>query len=396
MAHVAEAAPSVGSPLYRVLPDHVPGLMAAGLVPVVLWWMRRRGRKGGRHTAPLLGGYRRLPAHERFLTWLLLVTAAIHSGLVLGESEPALELLFALDAVLLLAVTHRLVSGRRYRLPAGLLLAGSISAYAIAVVASEPPDQAGLATKLVELAALGVVLRPSRQTRMRQLAASASTVSLVVFVGLAAWTGAFVAANNGGDDHHGAAPMPGTMVRLHEKRAPTKAERSAARTFYRRAVKTLAKYRDPAVAGADGFEVGALAGTDFHAGNPTHTSDGRIFDPTRPESLVYAETSQGPALLGAVYEMPSIGRRGPAIGGPLTEWHAHENVCVSLTPPAFSGLVSPFGGCAVGSIAVPITSEMIHVWLAPGAPSHFGDLDEKWRASYLASFDVSEAPARRP
>ena len=69
---------------------------------------------------------------------------------------------------------------------------------------------------------------------------------------------------------------------------------------------------------------------------------------------------------------------------------------VSLTPPAFSGLVSPFGGCAVGSIAIPITAEMIHVWLAPGAPSHFGDLDEKWRASYLASFDVSEAPARRP
>ncbi|HET9460505.1 MAG TPA: hypothetical protein VFO56_01080 [Gaiellaceae bacterium] len=37
----------------------------------------------------------------------------------------------------------------------------------------------------------------------------------------------------------------------------------------------------------------------------------------------------------------------------------------------------------------------ILVWLAPGAANHFADLDEKWRASYLAAFNVA-AQARRP
>lgn len=384
----------VGSPLYRVLPDHMPGLLAAALVPIVFWLVRLRGRRGGRRTAPLLDGYRQLPANERFLTWLLGVSAAVHVGLVLGESEPALELLFALDAALLLIVARRLVLGRRYRLPAGLLLTGSIVAYAIAVIADEPPDQAGLATKLIELTALGLVLRPMRQTRPRQLLASAGTVSLIVVVGLAAWTGAFAAAERGGGDH-GAVPMPGSLIRQTEKRTPTESERSAARAFYRRAVRSLGKYGDSSVAAADGFQVGSIAGADFHAGNPEYASDGRIFDPSRPESLVYAQTSQGPVLLGAVYEMPEIGRAGPAIGGPLTEWHAHENICFALTPPAFSGLISPFGGCPFGSIALPTSPEMIHVWLAPGAPNHFGDLDEKWRSSYVAAFSAA-GQARRP
>lgn len=90
-------------------------------------------------------------------------------------------------------------------------------------------------------------------------------------------------------------------------------------------------------------------------------------------------------LLGAVYEMHDLDGRGPAIGAPLTEWHSHENICISLVPPALSGLVCPFGGCPLRSVAIPTTPEMIHVWVVPGAPTRFGDLDEEWRAEYLAS-----------
>jgi hypothetical protein len=88
-----------------------------------------------------------------------------------------------------------------------------------------------------------------------------------------------------------------------------------------------------------------------------------------------------------MYEMPSLTEPGPRIGGPLTEWHGHENVCFSIAPPALTGLVSPFGFCPVGSITFPTTSEMIHVWTAPGAPQWFGDLDPEWLTAYLASFD---------
>jgi hypothetical protein len=262
--------------------------------------------------------------------WTLLAAAAVHPGLVSGHGRPVLGLLLLLDAALLLVVLRRLLLGRPWRLAAALLLTGSVLAWAVAVVAAELPDQAGLATKLVELAALAVVLRPRRATRPRRLAASAATVGLVVLTGLAAWTGAFAAAERGrGDGHHGPAAAPGTLAAPAEDRAPTPAERLAARRFHQLALRGLGRYRDPVVAAADGYQVEGIAGTDFHAANPRHAADGRSLDPVRPESLVYARTSRGPVLLGAVYEMPSLGRRGPRIGGPLTHWHAHENVCVT-------------------------------------------------------------------
>jgi hypothetical protein len=86
-----------------------------------------------------------------------------------------------------------------------------------------------------------------------------------------------------------------------------------------------------------------------------------------------------------MFVMPSLGASGPAVGGPATVWHAHENICVSLTPPALTGILSPLGSCPVGSIAWPVTPEMIHVWTIPGAPQPFGDLDDAWLRDYLAT-----------
>ena len=372
-----------GSPLYAVLPEHVPGLVAAALVPVGAWCIRRRAVGGGPWTTALVGGYRGLPAPHRFLLWLLVVTAAVHAGLVVGEAPP-LAALFLADAVALLVVAGLLLLGKRWRWPARLVLTGSILAYVVAVVAGEPPDQVGLATKLVELAALSVALSPERNGRLRRLAASIVTVALVVVSGMAAWVGAFTAAEAGGG-HHGRFAAPGTVIASAPDRPPTASEQAAADRLYGAVVDSLARYADPAVAAADGYQVEGLAGSSFHAPNAAYASDGRVLDPARPEQLVYAETGRGAVLLGAVFEMPAIGEHGPAIGGPLTVWHAHEDVCFSLVPPALSGLVSPFGGCPVGSIAVPISSEMIHVWVVPGAPTRFGDLDEEWLQAYLES-----------
>ena len=382
----ATAHSQIGSPLYRVVPHHAPALVAAALVPVALWLTARRGDTGGRIAAPLVDGYRRLPAQNRLLVWLLLVTAVVHVGLIPGEERPVLRLLFALDAAALLVVARRLVLGRRWRLLCALLLLGSVLAYGVAVVASEPPDQVGLATKIVELAALAVVLRPARPTRRRRLGASTATVALVLIAGVTAWAGAFAAASRGAHGHHGLAPAPGMAMTPAPEREPTPAERGAADRFYRRAAAALRRYRDPAVAAADGYQVSGIVGTDFHAANPSYAADRRIFDPVRPENLIYAQTPRGPVLLGAMYEMPSIGRLGPTIGGPLTEWHAHEHVCFSFVPPALSGLESPFGGCAAGSIDIPTTPEMIHLWVIPGMATRFGDLPDKQRAAYVASF----------
>ncbi len=65
-------------------------------------------------------------------------------------------------------------------------------------------------------------------------------------------------------------------------------------------------------------------------------------------------------------------------------WHTRDNVDFALTPLALVGLVSPLGICPVGSFAVPITNEILHIWTVPGVPEPFGDLDDEWLDDHLA------------
>ncbi len=380
-----DAASEVGSPMYAITSEHAVALAAAALVPLAALWVRRRARRGVPWASSMVVRYRVLASADRFVAWLLAISSAIHLGLVVGHEPSFLSILFVLDAAALLAVAWLMLVGRRWRLPAAVALAGSVLAYAAASFGGSAPDQVGLATKLVELAALAVVLTPRSRRRLARLGGSAAIVVLVLVTGISAWAGAFTAT--GGDGDHGAAPPPGTIVRTGSERAPTPEELAAADRFYAEAVAGLARYADPDVAAVDGYQTEGIVGTDFHAANPAFAADGRVFDPPRPETLVFAATASGPVLLGAVYEMPSVGEMGPAIGGPHTMWHAHENVCISLTPPALTGLQSPFGLCPVGSITIPVTPEMIHVWVAPGAPQRFGDLDPAWLAAYLETFE---------
>ena len=60
-------------------------------------------------------------------------------------------------------------------------------------------------------------------------------------------------------------------------------------------------------------------------------------------------------------------------------------MCFSLTPPALVGLTSPFGYCPAGSVTIPVTNEMIHLWTLPGVPDEFGDLEDSWLTEYLAA-----------
>jgi hypothetical protein len=272
-----------------------------------------------------------------------------------------------------------------------LILAGSIGAYWLANLEGEPPDQVGMATKLVELTALTIVIRPMSGRRIRGFAASTVTVMLVVVTATAAWVGAFRASGDrhGGDQALGHEPgsvaAPGTVMPQVDDHAATPADVAAAEALRSNVATAIARFADPAVAAAAGYDVGGLNGTRFHASNHAFEHDGRVLDPARPETLVYAAGPRGPVLLGAMFVMPEIGVPGPAIGGPATIWHAHENICVSLTPPALTGILSPLGNCPVGSIAWPMTPQMIHVWTVPGAPQPFGDLDDAWLAHYLAS-----------
>ncbi|MBT8197729.1 MAG: hypothetical protein KJO84_04415, partial [Acidimicrobiia bacterium] len=220
------------------------------------------------------------------------------------------------------------------------------------------------------------------ETRWRRLGASSAVVALVVAVAFGSWIGAF---STGGGHHLGDTPAPGVLLPAGDDRDPTPAEVRAAADLHAATAAAIARYADPAAAAADGYDVGTIRGRDHHATNAAYENDDFILDPTRPETLVYAEGRSGPVLLGAMFSMPEIGHPGPAVGGPLTVWHAHDHVCFSLTPVAIAGLTSPFGQCPLGSITMPVTNEMIHVWVLPGVPEPFGDIEDEWLDDYLAS-----------
>jgi hypothetical protein len=371
-----------GSPLYQVSAEHVAGVVALMGLPVALWFLRRRG-------APILAPIQWL------LVELLAGSAAIHLGLVIGNDHGfAFSALFVIDAVLLGLVARRVLRGEAAGRLGMAVLVGSVVAYWLSAVSGETPDQIGLATKLVEIVALAIVVRPALSQRRRfarSLAGSVAIGLLVLGTATSSWIGAFraAAAEPGGDagEHvHGSVAAPGTILPAVPARHATPAEVEAATDLLLATRAALARYADPAVAAADGYRVNGVAGIDFHASNPAYEHDDRVLDPTHPETLVYAVAPDGrPVLMGAMFLMPKIGESGPMVGGPLTVWHAHQHICFSLTPPGLTGILSPLGGCPVGSIDIPLTAEMIHIWIVPGAPEPFGDLDDGWKRAYLQS-----------
>jgi len=388
LAHTGHVAG--GNPLYEIGAEHVAGLIALGALAIV-WWLFLRKR------APAL-----LPV-EWLLVGLLGASAAIHAGLAVANDHGfVLSVLFAIDALLLALVARLVLRGSPVGRLGVAVLVGSIVAYWGSSLSGEAPDQVGLATKLCEILALVIVLRPrgaptSGWRLVRSLARGLAVVVLVVGTAATSWIGAFRAsaaepsALSGHHIHGGAVAPPGMVMPAVPARDATAAERAAANELIVAARKALARYADVGVAAADGYNVKGITGIDFHASNPANENDGRILDVAHPETLVYAVAPNGkPVLMGAMFLMPKIGEPGPTIGGPLTVWHAHQHICVSLTPPGLAGLLSPLGICPVGTIDLALTAEMIHIWIVPGAPEPFGDLDDGWKRAYL------QAVATRP
>lgn len=370
----------VGNPLYDILSGHEIALVAVLVLPLLAWWLHVRASDGSARAIRLLAGYRTLTPVDHLAVWSMAASAAVHLALAPGHGGGIMAILFVTQAALLGLIMWRALTGRRWRAPGAAILGGSVVAYAVAVVGGDIPDQVGLATKLVELVGLAAILRASTEGhRVRRTASWGVVTVLVLATSVSGWFGA-IAAAGGTADHW---PAPGSVMRMADAREASPDEVRVATNLHERLVAATARYADPAIAAADGYEVDGMYGTDFHAVNQAYEEDGRIMDPERPENLIYAMTTRGPVLLGAMFTVP-VGVSGPALGGPLTVWHAHEHVCIGLLPPGLSGLLSPLGGCPAGSIDVPVTNEMIHAWVAPGAPQEWGDLDETWRDAYLA------------
>jgi hypothetical protein len=306
----------------------------------------------------------------------------VHLGLAFGHADttPELAILFVLDGIAYLGLLSFSRRRRWWRPAAALLLLSTIAAYLIYVGSGrEAPEPVGVADKLVELIALGLVLQPRLGVAGHWRLASLATVAIAFLTGATIWIedlagsghlhgGAAICAPN----HHA---QPGMVLRPVPCTV-TPEEQTAADRLVAETRADTAPYQDVNAALAAGYRAGSPDGSGTAHFMNTHPSKDPL-DPMHPAALVYASTRHGEVLLGAMYQMPKQGEPGPDIGGALTPWHYHTNVCFSLPGLLISGLSTPFGACPPGSVRIT-SADQLHVWTAANPNGPFGDLDEAW------------------
>ncbi|MGH9085056.1 MAG: hypothetical protein ACRDYW_06350 [Acidimicrobiales bacterium] len=137
----------------------------------------------------------------------------------------------------------------------------------------------------------------------------------------------------------------------------------------------LPRFADPAFAETNGFvSIGdGLLGHEHYL-SLANMTDGHILDPDLPESLVY-DTSVSPKRLVAAMFMLNPGDTlddVPELGGKLTQWHVHDNLCFAGAQVA--GLTRADGTCRPGTTKGQETP-MIHVWIEPQPCGPFAALE---------------------
>ena len=141
-------------------------------------------------------------------------------------------------------------------------------------------------------------------------------------------------------------------------------------------LKDLPQWADPAYAETKGFRsIGDGGLGEEHYINQKFMADDTILDPDEPESLVY-DTEVTPKKLVAVMFMLAPGsglEDAPDIGGALTQWHIHNNLCFTAEARV-AGLTQGDGSCAAPLFKGPETP-MIHVWIKPHPCGPFSALE---------------------
>jgi hypothetical protein len=148
------------------------------------------------------------------------------------------------------------------------------------------------------------------------------------------------------------------------QRPPTTAERAAADKLVADTRSGTERYQDQANAKADGYRpVTDSKAAVQHWANYDIARHHDTLDPQHPDALIYGNTVKGTKLLGAMFLSPGNCVPGPDPGGPLTQWHAHDNLCMDAAADV-TGKVDADKTCTSGR-AAPTTRFMLHVWLAP-------------------------------
>jgi hypothetical protein len=338
--------------MFAINPEHAVGLFAGLLaVPLALAALRFHPL---RHE--VLGTVKAAAV-------LMAVSGAVHLALIPHHlsSDPIASVLFLGDGLAFIGLAT-VFTWRWWRLASSALLVSTIFGYLIYVAAGlEPPDQVGLATKLIEITALGLLLVPvrgeSRRTHRswRWASLGVAVPLLTVVTGATLWIDD-LARPDARHVHAGALLQATNAV-------PTQAQWDAANQLYRETAAAIAPYQDWHVAWAAGYRPGTTSNMpSTHWMNQKYVDAGYVMDPQRPQGLVYANTKHGPVLLGAMFQMKQINHFGPDPGGPITAWHQHENICVTPFGGFEFSLMTPYATCPLGAVNLS-ASPMLHVWI---------------------------------
>jgi hypothetical protein len=156
----------------------------------------------------------------------------------------------------------------------------------------------------------------------------------------------------------------------------TPQEQARAENLLAATVHGLSQWSDPAFDETQGFRSIHDGATGVeHYVNRAFMEDDVMLDPDKPESLVFDTTVTPKKLVAAMYmATPGTTLDGvPDIGGPLTQWHIHNNLCFTAEGKV-GGLTQPDGSCKAPLFKGPETP-MIHVWIEPHPCGPFAALE---------------------
>ena len=334
--------------MFDIAPDHAIGLYAGllALPPTLIAIRLRPGRRS-------------VPGTVLAASVLMAMAGAIHLALIsTHRTEPLTEWLFLANGTGYIALSLAF-TWRFWRLASASLLIATLIGYLIWIaIGLDSPDQVALATKLIELTALGLVLVPVQGERHAhrtwRWASLGVAVPLLTLVATSTIWIVDLARPDPLHAHAGAVLQTTNQVATPEQVA-------AAAQLYSATKAAILPYHDWHAALASGYRPGQDLGGSAHWMNQRYVDAGYVMDPHHPQGLVYADSKHGPVLLGAMFQMKHIGQFGPDPGGPLTAWHQHENICVSPIFLEFS-LMTPFATCPLGAIDISV-SPMLHVWI---------------------------------
>jgi hypothetical protein len=144
-------------------------------------------------------------------------------------------------------------------------------------------------------------------------------------------------------------------------------------------IAALPRWASPEQAYAAGYRsIGDTASVVEHYVNWSYVDDGHILDPERPESIVYQRRGGKRVAVAAMYSLPigSSFADVPDVGGALTQWHVHRDLCLTDDPEQkiILRFTAADGSCPPGTSKASNTP-MLHVWTVPNRCGPFAALE---------------------